>query len=294
MAKYYSPLRYPGGKSSLLKYLSAVISLNSPIETYIEAYAGGAGAALGLLFTNRVKKMVLNEYDDVLYKFWHVVLNNTEDLIKKISNVQISVQEWKKQKKILNNHKKGQKRSDLDIGFSTFFLNRCNRSGILMAGPIGGKEQLGKWKIDARFNKEDLIKRIERIAEYKSRIRLFNLDAIVFLKNQLPKLNSDLDKTLVYLDPPYYEKGSTLYRHSYDNDNHIELQKFLKNQPKIKWILSYDDVPFIHDLYKDTNKNKISMNHFAYKAKVGKELIITSDNCNLPEKQLILFRQREP
>jgi len=289
MATYYSPLRYPGGKSSLLKYLSDIVRLNSPIETYIEPYAGGAGAVLGLLFNDHIERVILNEYDDAIYKFWYVVLNNTKNLTKKIRHIQINVKEWKKQKAILNNYDLGAKTSDLEIGFSAFYLNRCNRSGILKAGPIGGNYQLSDWKIDARFNKEDLIERIKRIAVYKNRIKLFNLDAIDFLKNHLPKLNLDVKKTFVYLDPPYFEKGSMLYRYYYSNNDHIKLQKFLKNKLKTKWVLSYDDVPFIHSLYKGTNKNKISMNHFAYKAKVGKELIIASDNCILPERQLMMF-----
>lgn len=285
MSAYFSPLRYPGGKTSLLAYLVKIIELNRPIETYIEPYAGGAGAALGLLFKGYVEKIILNEYDEAIYKFWHAILHNTEDFLKKIRNVRININVWKRQKKLLNNYYLNEKIPKLKIAFAMFYLNRCNRSGILEAGPIGGKSQLSEWRIDARFNKKGLTQRIKKIAIYKNKIKLFNLDAIDFMKNHLTNLNLRFQRTLIYLDPPYFEKGHKLYRHYYKEQDHKELQKFLKNEIKAKWVLSYDDVPFINHLYNNTNKNEISMNHFAFKAKIGKELIIASDNCALPERR---------
>lgn len=202
MSEYLSPLRYPGGKASLLDFLSKIIELNEPINAYIEPYAGGAGAALGLLFKGHVERIILNEFDEAIYRFWHVILHNTEGFLKKINNVRISIKVWNRQKKIFYNYESNKNNSDLDFAFATFFLNRCNRSGILQAGPIGGKRQLGEWKIDARFNKKNLAQRIKKIAAYKDRIELFNLDAVDFMKNQLTNLNLDSKKTLVYLDPP--------------------------------------------------------------------------------------------
>lgn len=70
----------------------------------------------------------------------------------------------------------------LTIGFSTFFLNRTNRSGILKGGVIGGKNQEGQWKLDARYNKSDLISRIQKISKNRERIDLYNMDAIDFIK----------------------------------------------------------------------------------------------------------------
>jgi DNA adenine methylase len=210
-----------------------------------------------------VKNVILNEYDAAIYKFWLALFNKPKDLVKKIRTTKINIKEWQKQKEILDNYEMGQETSDLNIGFAIFYLNRCNRSGILNAGPIGGKKQLGQWKIDARFNKEALIRRINRITYYKDRIDLYNMDAVELLKERLPKLNIESNKTLVYLDPPYFEKGSKLYRHHYNESKHVKLQRFLKNEFNTKWVLSYDDVVFINQLYKGSNKNEISVNHFA-------------------------------
>lgn len=284
MLKHISPLRYPGGKTKLWKYLSEIIKCNHPIDTYIEPFAGGSGAALKVLFSGIVKNIILNDADECIYKFWLSILNNTEDLLNKIKSAPINVLEWKKQRALLENKELNKKASDLEIGFATFYINRCNRSGIITfsSGPIGGYKQHGKWKIDSRFNKRDLINKIEKIASYKEKIEIFNLDAIDFLEFCTNKLSLDKERTLIYLDPPYFEKGPDLYRLYFRNHDHIRLHNYLKNNLRVLWVLSYDDVPYIKKLYDGINKNGFLVNHFAYKAKVGKELMIFSDDCKIP------------
>ena len=198
---YYSPLRYPGGKGKLSHYVQLLIEYNLLTDGhYVEPYAGGASVVLSLLFNEYVQKIHINDYDFRIYAFWDSVLNQTDELCEKIIETDITIKNWEKQKEIQqspNNY------NNLEIGFSTFFLNRTNRSGILKAGVIGGKNQTGDWKIDARFNKDDLIQRIKKISRYKNRISLYNLDA-VDLTNRLDKELPD--KTLFYFDPPYYNR----------------------------------------------------------------------------------------
>ena len=174
------------------------------------------------------------------------------------------------------------KYSTLDLGFTAFYLNRCSRSGILTAGPIGGLEQKSKWKINCRFNKENLIERIQVIARLRERISIYNLDAINLIEYLI---NNDIvkkERSLIYLDPPYVEKGGMLYRRNYEVYDHKRLNTYLKKQYDLKWVLSYDDDPLIHDLYKGIKKNGLKVNHFASKAKIGKELLILSDKCKSP------------
>lgn len=279
--KFYSPLRFPGGKLKLLNYLSQIIIQNSPIDTYIEPFAGGAGAALGLLNKGFVKRIILNDLDEIIYKFWFVVLNDTERIIKKIADTSVSIEEWKRQKELLKDNEKRESLSDLEIGFAGFYLNRCNRSGIIRSevGPIGGIDQSGKWKIGARYNKDDLIQRIRKVSALKPQITLDNLDAIDFMRNRLSELNIDKQRSIVYLDPPFYQFGPKLYRMHFKDNDHNKLHNYLRDELDIKWILSYDDVDFINTLYNDSKKNGVLINHFANRAKVGKELIILSDNC---------------
>lgn len=194
---YPSPLRYPGGKKKLTGFIKDVIECNDLLGgTYIEPFAGGASVALSLLFTEYVNNIVINDIDRSIYAFWHSVINSTEELCRLIRNTTVSVEEWDRQRAV-QEHK-----GDCDVlelGFSTFFLNRTNRSGIVKGGIIGGREQTGKWKIDCRYNRADLIKRIEKVALYANRIELHNQDAIDFINAIRPVLGANV---LIYFDPP--------------------------------------------------------------------------------------------
>lgn len=85
--------------------------------------------------------------------------------------------EWKAHREVLRHP---EDHTDFEVGFSTFYLNRTNRSGVLTGGVIGGLGQSGKWKIDARFPRNELITRIELIASLRESITLYNLDAESF------------------------------------------------------------------------------------------------------------------
>jgi DNA adenine methylase len=199
-----------------------------------------------------------------------------------VRNVPVNISEWKHQKSIIFKKDVFENSSDYEIGYATFYLNRCNRSGLFDASPIGGYLQEGKWKIDARFNKNKLIEKIEEISLYKNKIAIYNHDAMHFFINVLDKMDIDYSETLIYLDPPYFKKGPSIYRKSYSKKQHEELSVFLRCFLETKWVLSYDDNPYIRKLYANTRINGFSKNHFAYKARIGNELIIVSDKCILP------------
>src|SRR5690606_20758450 len=214
MSHFLSPLRYPGGKRKLANFVKLVYRQNNLFGgIYAEPYAGGAAVALSLLFGEYAGRILINDIDRSIFAFWKSVLDETEDLCRLISNAKLSVAEWERQRSVQDSDLA----SILELGFSTFYLNRTNRSGIIRGGIIGGKEQDGDWKIDARFNKSDLIRRIEKIARYRSRIKVSNLDAAIFLNKLQPELDSS---SLVYLDPPYYVKGGDLYENHYDHEDH--------------------------------------------------------------------------
>ncbi len=291
ISNFYSPLRYPGGKNSLSKFFSELVDLND-LEggAYVEPFAGGAGAALSLLFSEKVYKIVLNDKDHFIYCFWKAILEETEGFIDKIRKTPVSIAEYDHQRKILTGDI--ERHSLLEKGFAAFYLNRCNRSGILKAGPIGGRDQAGKWKIDARFNKEDLISRIQRIAVYTERIEIYNYDALEFLDKYLIHLPLKNEKILVYLDPPYYRKGNDLYRIYFKKDDHINFADYFRRLENFRWLISYDDSDFIRDLFASNNQSFLKFNYFANKAKVGRELMISSDDCILPDKYKITEEEK--
>lgn len=274
---YYSPLRYPGGKGKVSEYFKLIYRDNNLYDgVYVEPFAGGASVALSLLFNEYASKIFINDIDLSIFSFWHSVLNETEALCKTIQDTPVNIDTWQKQRAIQNNKKSY---GLLEIGFSTFFMNRTNRSGIIGAGVIGGKNQDGNWKIDARYNKPDLIRRIERIAEYKNRINLYNLDAVALLKNihkQLP------EKTLFYFDPPYYIKGKDLYLNYYKHDDHSEIANEINKLEAKKWIITYDNVLPIKELYNKHRQLDFTLNYSAGYASKGSEVMIFSDNLNVP------------
>lgn len=275
--EYCSPLRYPGGKGKVTNFIKLVIQENHLLGgTYIEPFAGGGSVALGLLFSEFVSKIIINDLDRSIYAFWHSVLNDTKQLIQKIEDCQVTVGEWKKQKAIQ------EVKTDVDLlqlGFSTFFLNRANRSGIIEGGIIGGKNQTGKWKIDARFNKKSLIERIKRIKRYRNRIQLLNLNAVDLIetyKNSIPP------KSLTYFDPPYFVKGKDLYQNHFKPTDHEILANGIKNIGDFPWIVSYDNVPEICNLYSEYESISYSINYSAAEHTKGTEIMVFSNGLSFP------------
>jgi DNA adenine methylase len=277
-----TPLRYPGGKQKLTPFVKEIIEKNSLEKcAYFEPYAGGAGVAVSLLVNGIVEKIYINDISVPVYAFWYSIINNTENFIKKVRDIPLTINEWENQHIILRNEDK----SDLfSLGFSMFYMNRCNRSGILNAGVIGGKSQEGRWKINARFNRADLIQRISCIASFKDKIQLSNKDALTFLKS----ISSE-QKKIVYLDPPYYHKADKLYDNYYHFKDHKEIANFLTTDATFSWITSYDDTPEIESLYQSNKSFTYSLQYNAAKAYKGKEIFIFSPDLNIPESSSIGF-----
>lgn len=272
----FSPLRYPGGKASLASYLKHLIKKNDVTNgTYFELYAGGAGAALDLLFSKVVHRIILNDADIHIFSFWNEVLHDTEAFIHEIEAVSIDIDSWYHQRDIYNDPI--EKHSQLELGFSTFFLNRCNRSGIIKkAGPIGGMNQEGNYLINCRFNKRDLIQRIERIARERENIEIYNEDTLCFIENNIARLQEP--HSFMYLDPPYYQKGKALYLNSYDHEDHVRLRDLLGKNRSLKWMVSYDNVPEIKLLYERFHNTEHELSYSLQNKRKTNELFIFSDS----------------
>ncbi len=269
-----SPLRYPGGKWRISSFFERIILLNRMAGCdYFEPYAGGASLALSLLFTRNVAEVHLNDLDPAVHAFWHVALKRNKELRELIESIEVTPEEWIRQKRIF---KQGPEAGQLALGFAMFFLNRTNHSGILNGGMIGGKAQDGTWRLDARFNKSELLRRIIRIGSYKNRIHLSKLDAIDFLRQNKPSRDS-----LVYLDPPYYNAGARLYLNAYGPDDHAAVCKSVR-QLDAPWIVSYDDVSEIRKLYKPVRSRRLRLLHTARSSKLGREVLFFSSRLKIP------------
>jgi DNA adenine methylase len=272
--KSYSPLRYPGGKGKFYKYLIPILNRNNIKNSiYVEPFAGGAGLACELLIREKVSKLLLNDYDRSIYAFWYSILNYTDEFCEKILSTNITMNEREIQKSIQLNKINA---NLLDLGFSTFFLNRTNRSGIIKGGPISGSD----YPLDCRFNKEQLITVIRSLAAKKENIEITNLDAIDLLKSFKDKPKKE--DHFLFIDPPYYHNGKKLYVNFYKHDDHLKLSKaIMDNLRDYKWILTYDYCPEIKQIYnehkkftyKDFKKKSYTLSYTAGKARKGIELL---------------------
>lgn len=282
---FYSPLRYPGGKGKLTPFIATMIEAHGHKGgTYIEPFAGGAAVALELLEKGIVSEIVINDLDKGIYSFWRAILTETDRFIKEIEKAQVNMDEWYKQRAICMNESS---RYSFELGFATFFMNRTNRSGIIKAGVIGGKSQQGTWKLDARFNKPELIERIRNIAEKKRHIHLYNKDIVSFIKNYIPKYE---DNAFVYFDPPYFRKGRQLYMNFFDYEDHARIEKLISNMVNSDWMITYDNEPEIKKIYEKNYIKTFELNYSVAKKKKGQELLIFKNESMLSNVALIQNR----
>ncbi len=229
-----------------------------------------------LLITGVVRRIAINDISRPLHEFWRAALNRTDELCSMIERAELSVTEWDRCKRAIM---QPETVDNLTLAYSFFYLNRTNRSGILNGGIIGGREQTGAWKIDARFNKSELICRIRRIAAFRSRITLTCMDAIKFMSEYQKSWGRN---TFVYADPPYYEKGRALYYDFYNHENHKQISKFMLDLANTNWIVSYDDVEQIRSFYRQAPSLTYSINYSARNPTRGREIMFFSAKLRIP------------
>jgi DNA adenine methylase len=277
-----SPLRYPGGKARLARFLATIIKANDLRGcSYYEPYAGGAGAALNLLAAGVVSEIHLNDADRRLFCFWRAILDESSRFADKILTTPVTIDEWKRQRGICA-HPRGHAR--FDVGFAAFYVNRCSRSGVLDgAGPIGGYKQEGTWKVDVRFVRESLAARVRNIGALRDSIHVSNQDALRFLKSKLPK-GGYRESVFVYLDPPYVTNGRRLYWNFYQRRDHSILAQYLKGQTRLHWLLSYDQNKSVRLLYPSCRILSLPIHYSLQVKREARELIITPRYLGIPRK----------
>ena len=266
-----SPLRYPGGKASLADFFDAIIARRG-LNTYVEPYAGGAGAAVELLLTDSVSRIVINDLDPAIYCFWHSITQDPDAFLERLADTPLTLTEWRIQQEI---YRSGEKTDSLALGFATFYLNRTNRSGVMNAGVVGGQSQRGRYRIDARYDKDSLIKRIQTIAAQRHRIKVTNEDGIAAIRKAFR-----LKAALVYADPPYYAKGSFLYMNSFKDAQHEKLASVLNTYADRNWVLTYDNHVVIRQLYAERKQFNFELHYSAHKRTQVAELMVVSDSLS--------------
>ena len=249
--------------------------------TYVEPYAGGAGAALALLVTGQVHRIAINDLDPAIYAFWQAVVTEPRHFSRLIDKAELTLEEWAHQKEI---YLTAARDDYLRLGFATFYLNRTNRSGALNGGVIGGKGQVGKYRIDARFNKATLLERVRLISLYSRRITVTNDDGLSIIERY-----ASCENTLIYANPPYFDKAGSLYLNSFENADHLALATCLNKLGDINWLLTYDNVPRVQELYAGRRRKLFSLHYSAHRVTDAEEVMVFSDALMTDVGSITLF-----
>lgn len=250
--------------------------------TYIEPFAGGAGIAVELLLKNVVNRIVINDYDKGVWSFWKAILTETDRFVEQVRTVPLTINEWYRQHEICVNQND---KYSFELGFATFYMNRTNRSGIIKGGVIGGLKQAGHWTMDVRFNREELINRIQNIASRKKDIKLYNKDISSFITNYVPLYE---DNAFIYFDPPYYKKGKQLYMNYFSHEDHVRIESAIRQHINCDWIITYDDVKEIEEIYKDYQLYLYDLNYSVSAKCKASELMVFRNEILPPTDEMLI------
>jgi len=275
-----SPFRFPGSKQNLIDYFTGIIKQNLLFRCdFYETHAGGASLSLGLLERGVIARTTLVERDPLIYAFWKSLTDKPDELCRRVERLVPNLETWKYQQKYLQ---PGAERrySVLEMGAACLFLNRTSFSGILGAGPIGGKTQSSEYAVGCRFNKDRLAAQIKEIAKYRKLITAVSSDAVSYIRARRARL--ERETSLVYLDPPYFLQGRRLYRYHYELTDHQRLAAAACDL-RCPWIVSYDDHETIHQLFAKQKIVPIFLNYAVKQSRKVQELLISNIDLREPE-----------
>lgn len=292
--RWISPLRYPGGKVRLHRTLSSLFAQQTnprlEIEVWIEPFAGGAGAGLKMLHNHSIEQLVLVEKNPAIASFWHHVIHDGEALARRVQTARptLALFNWARGVLLDTETGTGDHPSD-DTAFAAFIVNRLSRSGMITSrvGPIGGKTQEGGWQIGARFNRQELAARINRVYQMRHAITIIEGDAVDVI-NELRGSGIE-DEVMLFVDPPYIVEGPGLYQHG--TLSHAALAHALRNCPA-PWLLTYDNHRSVPELYPGHRLIEYAIPHTANQQRIGAELAVLSHNLAWPENTSLVEQPR--
>ena len=257
--------RYPGGKSKLSKPILCELNKHSSTE-YREPFFGGGSIGIKFLEgNNNIQKVWINDKDPAICVLWHSVINEPEYLKSKVLNFIPTTESFYQFKHDLLHNES----NHIDHGFKKLVIHQISYSGlgVKSGGPLGGKNQKSKYKIDCRWSPKHICKEIDKLN------KLFSRFDVTCTCKDFEELICAPGDALLYLDPPYYIKGGDLYQFSFSTADHKKLSKLL-NSTSHKWVLSYDSHPDVYKMYECSRIETVNANYSITTSRVKEELLI--------------------
>jgi DNA adenine methylase len=247
-----SPLRYPGGKTRAIKILDTYIPEGKTI--LLSPFLGGGSFEL-YCREERGMTVYANDLFYPLYIFWKVLKDRPMELQQCVQSMCPITKE------VFSNLRNDilDMKDELEIATAYYIVNRCSFSGATFCG--GFSQQ----SADGRMN-QSAIDRLTKVS--LENIILSNDDCVKFLVD-----HPQTENTVIYADPPYY---IPTYVYGKDGDmhegfNHVQFATELKKRSD--WILSYNDCPYIRELYSDCKIESVRWS-YGMSIKPSSEIII--------------------
>ena len=273
-----SPLRYPGGKSRAVEKIAALIP---PFEEFREPFVGGSSVSIFLRQKFPEKKFWINDKYSELITFWRELQQNPDNLIKQIRRWQREFSDGKVLHKFLQNNKSNF--NEVETAAMFFIFNRITFSGTTEAGGFSVQA------FEKRFT-ESSIERLIKMPEILQGVKITNFDYEDVLSEQGENI-------FLFLDPPYFSAtNSALYGKNGNLHKTFDHQRFAESLQKCrhKWLLTYDDSPFIRELFSFANISNWNLmygmrNQTAESVQLGNELFISNfEMQTIREKQMAI------
>jgi len=257
-----SLLRYIGGKSKLANHITTYIDVPHN-GVFCDPFVGGGSVAIATALKHENARIVLNDLDPEVANFWRAIVdpdaNAIGELLTRIRLYKPTIADYTEFQKFIPTN-------TIDRAFRFLVLNRCSRIESNGLRPLGGWDQKNGG-IDSRWNGERLRDEfLEAREALLGRTTVYSQDFAAMLAM------AEADWVL-YLDPPYYHIGDTLYSTPWSDTDHMRLRLAL-HSTEADWVLSYGNHPRILELYSDAQINSLEAHHGMKKRK-SDELIIT-------------------
>lgn len=266
-------LRYPGSKAKLVPHIMRAFpdQLLSPLFQhqeleYIEPFVGGGAVALRVLDALRGARertlVRLYDKDPHLVCLWNAIIKSPDELAQMVRDHDApTTDDFYRCKE-----EDGTTIDPIRAGFQKILLHQLGFGGLgwMAGGPLGGRDQSSEYNVACRWNPSRIAHDIKRIHSLLAGFKSVSVRTQDFTKS----IAIAGERSFVYADPPYYTAGPQLYKHAFDDADHVRLADALRVSGA-EWVLSYDDHPFIRDLYSWAQIDEVAVRYTVAVARDG-------------------------